>query len=689
MLPPPYGGGVLGGRHSQLGGMSLGAKLRTFDLIMATPGLVSFYPCDEASGAPVIHDIVGGNDLTFDSGTTAYENSVSKPAGPESVALFFPTSGAPVLPGGTNHDGWKGQQDRSLQASWTAASAPSLTTFSFEYWFAPSEFGDPAGVMETAPGIFDSYPAVQYPVFAFGGYVSEGTNTDLFNVVGDAGLVNQGNFSQRPFSYWTYTYDGTSFKGYLNGVLKSTITSGIPTITDKLNVGLCGGLMYGMALYNRALTAAEVAGRATLTDPSILTSARTTQMFAEVIRSANRTGRVSQMFAEVLCDIPHSTFSVSATTSFTVGATCSEIVGSVISVSAASSFSLTATSAERVGHQLSVSASSSITLSPSTAGYVPAIHTVSASNSFNVEGSGTAVVHNPTPYMVSAASSFNFSPSARIGLARSISLSATTSFIFAGRGFAPSSFSVSAKSGLVWSHGGQGTLSYLFVSASSGLVFKGTAPHPISFGVKFVSAATGFILAGTSTEIANLNLNVSASSGIVFAGIDGTVKRGPLLVAATTQFQVSQAVSYTNPGPRNVSASTNMILSTTATTTRSAILLVSASTVFSISSLGAENAAMGVSASSGVIFSSAARQNRAILVAATTSLGLSNAPKTGNLKTASAESTFTFVSSAGLHVTGTEAESGLVFTDLAQAVVWIPWRRAALTLPAGGNLPHS
>jgi hypothetical protein len=82
-------------------------------------------------------------------------------------------------------------------------------------------------------------------------------------------------------------------------------------------------------------------------------------------------------------------------------------------------------------------------------------------------------------------------------------------------------------------------------------------------------------------------------------------------------------------------------------------------------------------------------QNRDIHAAATTSLGLVISPKTGNLKPANAESTITFTVSALSLITGTEAESGLVITDLAQAVVWIPWRRTALTLPAGGNLPHS
>jgi hypothetical protein len=237
--------------------------------------------------------------------------------------------------------------------------------------------------------------------------------------------------------------------------------------------------------------------------------------------------------------------------------------------------------------------------------------------------------------------------------------------------------------------GGAEYVSPIFVYAATSFVLADRGSQ-YSFGPKAVSATTGLVISYAAPVVANRLLPVAAATTVTVTCHASEVVRGPILVSATTAITVGfDLATQTHPGPRAVEATTNFTLAAPAKLARVAILVVSAQTSLVLGVSGAENASLNASARSDFSAAVSSRQNRDLYSTATTSLGLTLGPKTGNLKSDSALTTFTITVSASLAKTGTLAANGLVFTDLAQAVVWIPWRRTALSLPPGGNLPHS
>lgn len=416
---------------------------------------------------------------------------------------------------------------------------------------------------------------------------------------------------------------------------------------------------------------------------------RITNEVIEVVRTGDRFGRVTGTYAEVLRSLPVEQFSVSATTGIVFASASTGIRSRSYSVSATTSFGVSSVDTSRIGHQLPVSATTTVNFVATSRGYVPAVYSLSARSDMTVAGSGNGVVHNPQPYFVSASTSIALSAPASMSIARAIRIAATTTVRLSSSCYAPTAFHVSAGTGFFLSGFGNGHTQSVYVSATTGLALSSSSRVARIFGPKFVYASSGFNLTTPARQIANLLLYVSAMTSMTLADLASKLKRGPILVSAATTLGLTHKVTYTNPGPRYVAATTNLSLATTAAYSRSAILMVSATTGLALSSAGSEVASLNVAGRGGFVLTGAGRQNRDILAAAATSLGLSNTPGTNNLKVSAAHTSMTFVSHAGLLVTGTEASSGLVFTDLAQAVVWIPWRRTALTLPAGGNLPHS
>jgi hypothetical protein len=86
---------------------------------------------------------------------------------------------------------------------------------------------------------------------------------------------------------------------------------------------------------------------------------------------------------------------------------------------------------------------------------------------------------------------------------------------------------------------------------------------------------------------------------------------------------------------------------------------------------------------------SAPSVGRDIRVAAITALNLALIEESNQFVAVSSPTGFDLVLIAAAITSGTPADSGLVFTHRADAEVALPWRRRPLTLPPGGQLPHS
>jgi hypothetical protein len=260
--------------------------------------------------------------------------------------------------------------------------------------------------------------------------------------------------------------------------------------------------------------------------------------------------------------------------------------------------------------------------------------------------------------------------STAVGGASTFSVSATTAFTVSpsSDGRIPVSYSVSASNAMVVGAGGTATVhnpTNYAVSASTAFVVAdragGSVPHFYT-----VAAGTHVTLWATASEYVS-----------------------PILVCATTAFRLSGPAAGTAIGDRPVSAATALTIAQAATLGRLAIIHVSAATGFGLSGAASEVRSAVAAAASALVASAAARQNRDISVAATTGVGLSSDPTSNGHFDVAALGSVAIAAAAGVRKTGTEAQSALVFVDLAQAVVWLPWRRSGLALPPGGNLPHS
>lgn len=323
--------------------------------------------------------------------------------------------------------------------------------------------------------------------------------------------------------------------------------------------------------------------------------------------------------------------------------------GTVWNVSASSGFNvdpLVATALD--GKTWTVSASSAFNVDPAGAAVAGVNHSysVSASSSFVWNQSGAAVDHPPTAYSVSGATAFTINALATVIHTTSYMVSASTGWSIGGvaRGHVPIDIELSAETTIYVGGIGEEDSSSHRVSASNAFMLTDVATKS-KFGSVFLSAAT--------------NVNLSQFTAIT--------NPGPRFVSASTSVALSQLTAITNPGPRYVSANTNVVLE----------------------GVGKENRDAAIAVATGFVVSSSATRNRDIVVSATTSFAASSTPGTNNLKTAAAHNGFNFTYTAAIAIGATEASSGIKMLDVAFATVQLPWRRTALTLGDGGNIPHS
>jgi epidermal growth factor receptor substrate 15 len=368
---------------------------------------------------------------------------------------------------------------------------------------------------------------------------------------------------------------------------------------------------------------------------------RVTQVAALVAAQPQTEMRITQVAIESLCSQPPGT-------DLYVSQVAVEVLCSVpvfeYSVSATTSITLSGSASESASVQIFASATTSLSLSASSFGYAPGDKFVLAVTGLGVAGSGGGEGRSPGNVFLSVNQPIALSGTAASRVAYSRSVSAVTSILFHSVAYSPSERAVSATTTILLSQTPAARSSSIYVSAAS------------SIGVS-----------GTGIEAAILFINVSATTSIAFSDSLAYLIRGGKSVAASTKFKLSSlSTQY-----KNITAS------------------VSGVTSVSLSSTSSESADLNASGSSSLAMIVSGVQCRDIYASASLSLGIGPASKTSNLKSVDALSTISLTVSASVTLSGTVAESGIKFVDLAQAVVWIPWRRAGLTLEPGGNLPHS
>ncbi len=315
-----------------------------------------------------------------------------------------------------------------------------------------------------------------------------------------------------------------------------------------------------------------------------------------------------------------------------------------MSATTAITFGYTAAELRGVGYP--VAATHAITFTAASSGYVPVLRSVASTTAITVGANGTAIDHSPTPYSVSASTPVVWSQSGSLYDAHAWEAAAATGITFSLNAFRHFDYLVSATSEIIVSTSIYPSYdNHIPVSAFTSITVSGLSPHPGTYGPRPVFAASSVTL--------------------------------------------YQSTALANPGPRPVAAATGITLAYIASFSRFAAWQVFAANVVTLYQSPGTVSGRAVSASSGVVMTSSVTANQAYLATATTGLFLSPSPRTGNLKSVAANSLATLTVVAAASTTGTLVSTSLVFVDLAQAVVWLPWRRSGLSLTPGGNLPHS
>lgn len=384
---------------------------------------------------------------------------------------------------------------------------------------------------------------------------------------------------------------------------------------------------------------------AALVAATSLTEMRTSQISVETLCSTDPAEvRVSQIAIEVLCSPPVFEFEAYASTSIAVSGSSTRHATVNVPVSAYTSFAV----------------------SVSATGYAPADRVVLAVTGLGIAGSGGGEGRSPGNVERSAGHSLGLSGIAGVSVSRARSVSASTSLFLGSDCYSPSDRTVSA------------TTSFIVSSQNVG---KSSSIQ--------VSALTSLLISSQCSETAVLSFIVAATTGIAISTKDQTVKRGPFLVSAATSFAMISSSTEVFRGPKLVAATTGILFADTGGMVANLLYYVSAATAISVTSKARESSDLGVSGFSSLGVLGSGSEGRDINVSASVSLGIGPVSKTTNLKTVGSLSELTWSVVALAGVSGTEARSSIAFLDLAQAVVWIPWRPSGLSLDPGGNLPHS
>jgi glucose/arabinose dehydrogenase len=197
------------------------------------PGLVAAYSFNEGAGS-VLNDVSahGNNGAIANGSWTTGKNG--------NALSFNGTSSMVTIP--------------------DSAALDFTTSFSIEAWVNPSASGNWATVaFKERPG------GMLYSLYA-----NNGTNHSLGQVYLNGGEQNAGSSSGVPLNTWTHlssTYDGSSLRLYVNGVLTSTtpIAGSLAATSDPLRIGgnsiwaeFFRGRIDDVRLYNRTLGASEI-----------------------------------------------------------------------------------------------------------------------------------------------------------------------------------------------------------------------------------------------------------------------------------------------------------------------------------------------------------------------------------------------------------------------------------------------
>ncbi len=234
------GSGVVGDAKPHGGGASGWCGL------VPQGGIVNCWPMDTANTSSVLAtDTVGGKNATLNNITL----NGSGPTGSPNL------NNAIVCNGSTSHGDTPGL---------ASSTSPPRSAFSVVYWINPTGLGASGNqriIANDHTGGADNNGISWY--YAVGGldmveFVGNGTTS--VNVAAPA--------STNTWTMMTVTYDGTTLTPYAGTTAGTPVTLAGPVATPTNALGFCynpayagdffGGMLAGIAVYNRALTSGEV-----------------------------------------------------------------------------------------------------------------------------------------------------------------------------------------------------------------------------------------------------------------------------------------------------------------------------------------------------------------------------------------------------------------------------------------------
>jgi hypothetical protein len=415
------------------------------------------------------------------------------------------------------------------------------------------------------------------------------------------------------------------------------------------------------------------------TDPNVLV----TRVSADVLRNVDSNVRVTSLALEVLRSTSFGAdYTVSATTGLEIGL----VGGKLRAVNASATTGLeigSRASGKKVSFYL-VSASTGLTLLHTT--HVNKVAVASASTGILV-GQRSRDAENPN-ILVSASTGLAIGSVGDRFANRAYFRNAETLFYM---GISPSytrNVKATATTGLQILSTGAGRNTKIFVSATTGLNL-GVAPSGTVPRVYLVSATSG-LKVGNRGVASNSGKYVVATTTVNLGNIVAKSKIGPVYASATTTLSLKLKAAKAMNFAIRVSARTSMDFGVGAGDSALRAYFASASTQLVIGQAGSEVRSTRSSATTALeIGARAVKVGRDIRVSATTALSMALVDgSNGFLRVSSTPSGFELLIQATASKSGTPADTGLVFTHRADAEVWLPWRRNALSLPPGGQLPH-
>lgn len=627
------------------------------DLITAQSGLLVYWPLADTGGSS---GFVGGPTASFGGSPTA------NPGGIPPLAL----GGSVLL------DGAEGTiNDYTAQSGGSALT--NGATGSLETWYYPVGLPD----------------ATSDRTFVLAGSFANSTTSNGPNIylesTGDAMVFKGYLWGNRPvggpssfaifpnvgpvLGQWNHvvmTWGGTVVKFYLNGALvKSADISGFGTFTDPggftgPNFNLAGGPTYtgssggrmgapgaysNVAGYSAILSADDVAAHYAAGLGPSGPAARVTRFALEVLNGGGpSSARVTGLAVEVLRSIRVIVRAAkSATTELWAGDAGSETRDAAAS----------ATTSARVGLACSEA-------------LLPIVH---AATAFRVGSAGSEVAlriqHVTTGLWLALP----------VDTRRIYAFDVTTA-LDVGSGARQRTYD---SLGVPLTPDNN-----VLLDAATGLLV-GDAGAAIPNVLYFVSAATAVNL---GLAIASPNsLPVAATTGLALRSRGlSTVVEIVHFVAAETGLRLGDRGVAIVASPVALDATTGLSFAHAAAPDLDHTYVVRAATSLRLGSVGAEVRDASPSAATGLWAGQATARGREIHVSAVTGLVAGLGDQAGGLRVADGTPVGLLLGlDASLAVAGTEADTGLSFGHLATAESWLPWRLSELTLPPGGQLPHS